>query len=153
MVLTVLAPAKPVEPYANYPIGTLASDDFSSFTLTFVTNDLSSVPVQIQWKNAYGNTFNVTNNLDLMTLSGVSSTFPVPAAQVVLVRLLDKQELLHLQRERAVVLPVAEASLDLAVTEVAVSVRSILSLPVVLLHYRFVLWMKRKWLKSKLKKR
>jgi hypothetical protein len=74
MVLTVLAPAKPVEPYANYPIGTLASDDFSSFTLTFVTNDLSSVPVQIQWKNAYGNTFNVTNNLDLMTLSGTSST-------------------------------------------------------------------------------
>ena len=66
MVLTVLAPAKSVEPYANYPIGTLASDDFSSFTLTFVTNDLSSVPVQIQWKNAYGNTFNVTTNLDLM---------------------------------------------------------------------------------------
>ncbi|MGD1004935.1 MAG: hypothetical protein ABR887_05875 [Methanoregulaceae archaeon] len=77
MVLTVLAPAKPVEPYSEYPIGTLASDDFSSFTLTFVTDDLSSVPVQIQWKNANGNTFNVTKNLDLRTNSGSGSTVTV----------------------------------------------------------------------------
>jgi hypothetical protein len=74
MVLTVLPPAKPVEPYAEYAIGSLASDDFSSFTLTFVTQDLSSVPVQVSWKDADGNSFSTLKKLDLQSSSGLSST-------------------------------------------------------------------------------
>jgi hypothetical protein len=69
MVLTVGAPAKAVEPYAQYSIGSLASDDFSSFDLTFSSNDLSSVPVVISWKDVNGNSFSVTKNLDLRSIS------------------------------------------------------------------------------------
>ena len=52
MVITVRSPAHPVEPYARYAIGSLASDDFSSFTLTFASTDLSYIPVQLKWKDA-----------------------------------------------------------------------------------------------------
>ncbi len=38
MVVTVGAPAKAVEPYAQYAIGSLAADDFSSFEITFTSN-------------------------------------------------------------------------------------------------------------------
>jgi hypothetical protein len=74
MVLTVLPPAKPVEPYADYAIGSLASDDFSSFTLTFTSADLSSVPMQITWKDADGNSFSTIKYLDLRYNSGSSGT-------------------------------------------------------------------------------
>lgn len=69
MVLTVGSPAKPVEPYAEYSIGTLASDDFSSFELTFVARDLTSVPVVVDWKDSDGNSFNSTKVLDLSASS------------------------------------------------------------------------------------
>jgi hypothetical protein len=72
MVISLGAPAKGVEPYANYAIGSLASDDFSSFTLTFTSNDLSAVPVNVQWKDAEGNTFSTTTTLDLRTIGGAS---------------------------------------------------------------------------------
>jgi hypothetical protein len=76
MVLTVGAPAKAVEPYAEYSIGSLASDDFSSFDLTFSSTDLSSVPLVIRWKDANGNSFSATKNLDLRSISssGTSSS-------------------------------------------------------------------------------
>ncbi len=45
-----------------------ASDDFSSFTLTFTTNDLSAVPVTVRWKDANGNTLMTTQTLDLRSL-------------------------------------------------------------------------------------
>ncbi|MGB7787254.1 hypothetical protein [Methanoregula sp.] len=69
LVLSVGAPAHPVQPYASYAVGALASDDFSSFTLTFVSNDLSSVPIIVQWKDAYGNILTTTKILDLRPLS------------------------------------------------------------------------------------
>ena len=71
MVLTVVAPAKAVEPYAEYSIGSLASDDFSSFELTFASNNLSSVPVQVSWKDALGNSFSTVKTLDLRSLTGL----------------------------------------------------------------------------------
>ena len=70
MILTVLPPAKPVEPYGQYAIGSLASDDFSSFTLTFTGDDLADVPVLITWKDADGNTFSNIQHLDLRFVSG-----------------------------------------------------------------------------------
>jgi hypothetical protein len=74
MVLTVGAPAKAIEPYAEYSIGSLASDDFSSFDLTFSSEDLSSVPVIIRWKDSNGNSFSVTKNLDLRSISSSGSS-------------------------------------------------------------------------------
>ena len=74
MVLTVGAPATPVEPYAEYSIGTLASDDFSSFTLTFTSRDLTAVPLIVRWKDADGNSFSSTKTLDLTTVYSGSGT-------------------------------------------------------------------------------
>jgi hypothetical protein len=73
MILSVGAPAHAVEPYSSYAIGALASNDFSSFTLTFTASDLSAVPVIIQWKDSVGNTFTTTKTLDLQSLSGSGS--------------------------------------------------------------------------------
>lgn len=70
MVVTVGSPARAVEPYSDYAIGSLASDDFSSFELTFTSADLSSVPLIITWKDTDGNSFSRTKNLDLRTNAG-----------------------------------------------------------------------------------
>ena len=74
MILTVGAPASPVEPYSSYAVGSLTSNDFSSFTLTFTTNDLSAVPVIVQWKDADGNSFKTTTSLDLRSLAAGTGT-------------------------------------------------------------------------------
>jgi hypothetical protein len=67
MIVTIGAPARAVEPYAEYAIGSLASDDFSSFELSFTGTDLSAVPLVITWKDINGNSFGTTKNLDLNT--------------------------------------------------------------------------------------
>jgi hypothetical protein len=67
MVVTVGPPARAVEPYSEYAIGSLAADDFSSFEITFTSNDLSLVPLLITWKDKDGNSFGITKNLDLRT--------------------------------------------------------------------------------------
>jgi hypothetical protein len=74
MIVTVGAPAQPVEPYAQYAIGSLAADDFSSFEITFSSRDLSSVPLVITWKDIDGNSFNTTKILNLRTNSGSGTT-------------------------------------------------------------------------------
>jgi len=74
MVVTVGSPAKAVEPYAQYAIGSLAADDFSSFEITFTATDLSSVPLVITWKDKDGNSFSSTKNLNLRTNAGSGST-------------------------------------------------------------------------------
>ena len=74
MIVTVGAPAKAVEPYAQYAIGSLAADDFSSFEITFTATDLSSVPLVITWKDNDGNSFSITKNLNLRTNAGSGST-------------------------------------------------------------------------------
>jgi hypothetical protein len=75
MVMTVDTPARPTEPYGEYAIGSLASDDFSSFTLTFAAADLSAVPVKVTWKDSDGNSFSAVKTLDLRSFgySGSSS--------------------------------------------------------------------------------
>jgi hypothetical protein len=73
MIVTVGVPAKAVEPYAQYAIGSLAADDFSSFEITFTATDLSSVPLVITWKDKDGNSFSITKNLNLRTNAGSGS--------------------------------------------------------------------------------
>jgi len=74
MVVSVGSPAKAVEPYAQYAIGSLAADDFSSFEITFTSNDLASVPLVISWKDKDGNSFSITKNLNLRTNAGSGNT-------------------------------------------------------------------------------
>ncbi|MCX6681393.1 MAG: hypothetical protein NTY71_00180, partial [Methanoregula sp.] len=80
MVVTVGSPARAVEPYADYAIGSLASDDFSSFELTFTGTDLSSVPLIISWKDRDGNSFSRTKNLDLRANTGSGTTGAIPGS-------------------------------------------------------------------------
>jgi hypothetical protein len=73
MIVSVGAPVKPVGPYPEYQIGSLAANDFSRFTLTFTAGDLSAVPVQVRWKDSQGNTRSSTTTLDLSNSAGSSS--------------------------------------------------------------------------------
>ncbi|MGB8218795.1 MAG: hypothetical protein WCE46_00230 [Methanoregula sp.] len=75
VIVSVGAPAHPVEPYSSYAIGSLTSNDFSSFTLTFTSTDLSAIPIETEWKDANGNTLNSVQTFDLRSLAaGTSGT-------------------------------------------------------------------------------
>ncbi len=65
LVVTVGSPAKGTGTYPEYAIGSLASDDSSSFEVTFTCTDLKSVPLVIHWKDSSGNDYSVTRTLDL----------------------------------------------------------------------------------------
>ena len=67
VVATVGLPAKGTGTYPEYAIGSLASDDSSSFEITFTSSDLSSVPLVIHWKDTFGTDYSVTKILDLTT--------------------------------------------------------------------------------------
>lgn len=75
VVVTVGTPAKGTGTYPEYAVGSLASDDSSSFEVTFTCSDLSSVPLVIKWKDSAGTDFSVTKTIDLTTYSG-SGTMP-----------------------------------------------------------------------------
>jgi hypothetical protein len=70
VVVTVGSPAKGTGTYPEYAVGSLASDDSSSFEVTFTCTDLSSVPLVIKWKDSAGTDFSVTKTIDLTTYSG-----------------------------------------------------------------------------------
>jgi len=71
LVVSVGSPAQPVEPYSSYAVGSLTSNDFSSFTLTFTASDLSAIPVTTQWKDSNGNTLTSVQTFDLRSLASV----------------------------------------------------------------------------------
>lgn len=57
VVVTVGSPATPTDPNRNYVVGSLASDDFASFELTFAAAGASTIPLLIQYKDDDGNAF------------------------------------------------------------------------------------------------
>ena len=65
VVVTVDSPAKGTGTYPEYAVGSLASDDSSSFEVTFTITDISSVPLVIKWKDSYGTDYSVTKSIDL----------------------------------------------------------------------------------------
>jgi hypothetical protein len=73
VVISVEAPATPVEPYSSYAVGSLTSNDFSSFTLTFTSTDLSAIPIETLWKDNNGNTLNDVQTFDLRSLAAGTS--------------------------------------------------------------------------------
>ena len=74
VVVTVGSPATGTGTYPEYAVGSLASDDSSSFEVTFTCKDLSSVPLVISWKDSAGTDFSITKSLDLTTYSGSAGT-------------------------------------------------------------------------------
>jgi hypothetical protein len=73
LTVTVGSPARATGTYAEYAIGSLASDDAGSFEVTFTTTALSSVPLVMLWKDAEGNDYSVTKTLNLGAASGSDS--------------------------------------------------------------------------------
>jgi hypothetical protein len=57
VIVTTISPAVPQDPYKNYVVGALKPDDFASFEVTFSTEDTTSVPLQLSYKDADGNVY------------------------------------------------------------------------------------------------
>ncbi len=77
LTVTVGSPAQSTGTYAEYAIGSLASDDSRSFEVTFTAQDLTSVPLVMLWKDAEGNDYSLTKKLNLGTASGSGSNSSV----------------------------------------------------------------------------
>jgi len=74
VIVTAGSPAKGTDPYPNYVIGSLDSDDFSSFEVTFTGQGLTSVPIVVQYKDDDGNDYETSYTMDLSsTTSGTAS--------------------------------------------------------------------------------
>ncbi|MDK2974816.1 MAG: hypothetical protein PWP08_1187 [Methanofollis sp.] len=74
VIVTVGSPAQGTDPYPNYVIGSLDSDDFSSFEVTFTGQGLTSVPIVVQYKDDDGNDYETSYTMDLSsTTSGTTS--------------------------------------------------------------------------------
>lgn len=71
LTVTVGLPAQAAGPYAEYAIGSLTSDDAGPFEVTFTSQDLTSVPLIMRWKDAVGNDYSVTKKLNLGSDSGI----------------------------------------------------------------------------------
>ena len=65
---------EPIQPYANYFIGTLEADDFSSFELSArVSGDITSIPVLIEFRNTDNAYTSITERVDLGSNSIIGS--------------------------------------------------------------------------------
>ncbi len=65
---------EPIQPYANYFIGTLEADDFSSFELSArVSGDTTSIPVLIEFRNTDNAYTSITETIDLGSNSIIGS--------------------------------------------------------------------------------
>ncbi|MGD9936915.1 MAG: COG1361 S-layer family protein [Methanoregulaceae archaeon] len=74
VVVTVGSPAEPADPNRVYVVGSLESDDFASFELTFRASGVSTVPLLVQYKDEDGNTFERSVEISISGGSGGNST-------------------------------------------------------------------------------
>lgn len=70
VVITTGAPGEPVDPFRIYVVGALDPDDFSSFEVTFRTDNRDPVPLIIQYKDEDGNLFERVEEVEITTGSG-----------------------------------------------------------------------------------
>ena len=88
VTVTSLSPAVPHDPEMNYVIGTLKPDDFGSFEVTFTAPDgISSVPLQLSYKDSNGNVIASVQNIDLTQATAQTNTQPsmLPVLAVILI--------------------------------------------------------------------
>jgi hypothetical protein len=65
VMVTTLSPAVPQDPYKTYVVGALKPDDFGSFEVTFSATDADTIPLQLSFKDADGNIYNSTQDVNL----------------------------------------------------------------------------------------
>lgn len=64
VMVTALPPAVPEDPYKTYVVQALKPDDFGSFEITFGTKgSVTSVPVQVSFKDSDGNIYTSVQNV------------------------------------------------------------------------------------------
>jgi hypothetical protein len=78
VIVTAGSPAKTADPYPKYVIGSLDSDDFSSFEVTFTGQGLTSVPVVVQYKDRDGNDYTTTYTYEI----GTGAAYPENGSSV-----------------------------------------------------------------------
>jgi len=90
VMVTVLSPAVPQDPYKTYVVGALKPDDFGSFEVTFSANSTSSIPIQLSYKDSDGNLYTSLQDVKISAAttnsqnSGVSNIlFPIIAVVIV----------------------------------------------------------------------
>ena len=94
VMVTVLSPAVPQDPYKTYVVGALKPDDFGSFEVTFTAGSgNTSIPVELSYKDNDGNIFTSVQDVKISSsgISAVSETgesssnmLPVAAAIVII---------------------------------------------------------------------
>ncbi len=73
VTVTSLSPAVPMDPFRSYIIGALKPDDFGSFEITFSSDDTTSVPLQLSYKDKDGN---VITSQQRVSLEEASTSTP-----------------------------------------------------------------------------
>lgn len=90
VTITSQSPAIPEDPYRSYVIGSLKTDDFGSFEICFRTNNSTSVPLKISFKDEDGNiissnqAINLNNSTEVLPQDNEGSFIPVIAVLIVL---------------------------------------------------------------------
>ena len=105
VTVTSLSPAVTQDPYRNYVIGALKSDDFGSFEVTFtVPNGTTSVPLQQSYKDSDGNVITSVQNIDLTRAQNTTQTDSqssiLPALAVVLIIVLGVGGYLYMKKRK-----------------------------------------------------
>lgn len=89
VVVTSGEGAIPVDPYRVYVVGSLDPDDFSSFEVTFrVDEDVTTVPLVVEYKDVDGNPCSVASDVDLEGVKPQQGAAEFPTAAVVCIILL-----------------------------------------------------------------
>ena len=91
VTVTSLSPAVPQDPYKTYVVGALKPDDFGSFEVTFSSNNATTVPLQLSYKDSEGNQNTALQDVKIsgvdvtsQTTGGSNLLFPIIAVIIVL---------------------------------------------------------------------
>lgn len=148
LVVTVGPPARGTGTYPEYAIGSLASDDSSSFEVTFTCNNLSSVPLVFNWKDDDGDDYSVTKILDLRSSAGVGNAIAGNTSSTASRSSGGPQDGFQGMAGRS-----STSSLFTGNRGNGISSFYPVIAAGIILVVSIVLWKKRKWLSAKLKKR
>ena len=103
VTVTSGSPAVPVDPYKNYVVGALKSDDFGSFEISF-TSESTTVPLHVSWKDADGNVITSQKTISLAAVTSNDKNAGQPSALpiigVILVIALAAGGYLYMKRKK-----------------------------------------------------
>ena len=103
VTVTSLSPAVPQEPDRNYVIGHFKPDDFGSFEVTFTAPaGISSIPLQLSYKDSNGNIITSVQNIDLSQATNQTGSQPsiLPALAVILIIVLGVGGYLYVKKRK-----------------------------------------------------